>query len=179
MKTKNKNNVRFIILLCACFAIVFSSNAQLRTPIAFAYDSSPFVGKWEAHSGDNSFELRITEYRYILDESTNFYMDLLLGEMIYKKNGVVTRHIKLNNDPQRATLLVVPKGFITSSLIKFYYSDEERKMSGEGEFTINPQNPRKATWELRVKKQHGMLAKPDWNKAGFDIPTELEWTKIE
>lgn len=179
MKTKNKNTFSFILLVCACLAMVLSSNAQSRTSSEFAYDSSPFIGKWEAHSGDNSFELRITKYRYIISESRDLYTNLLLGEMIYKKNGVVTRHIKLNNDPQRATLIVEPKGFLTPSQIKFYYSDGERKMSGEGEFTIDPQNPRKAIWELRVRKQPGGLAKPDWNKAGFDIPTELEWTKIE
>jgi hypothetical protein len=145
----------------------------------FAHDPALFIGKWEAKSGNNSFELIITKGSMPVDEELNIDMDLLLGEMIYKKNGVVTRHVKPNG--HRVTFRVSPWNILNPLQVKYDLSDEERKMNGEGEFTINPQNHRKATWKLRIKKKSLIMGQrdDDWNKAGFDIPTELEWTKIE
>jgi hypothetical protein len=181
MKTKINNSRLFILLLSVCLGMALSTNAQSidYSKFKFQYDPTSFIGKWEAKSGDDSFELIITKGSLNRAKDQRAHMDLLLGELIYKHNGVVTRHI--TPDGFKAIFTVASVGLLSPSRVEFRFSDSERKMAGEGEFTINPQNPRKATWKLIGKKPYFEIGSmyDDWNEAGFDIPTELEWTKIE
>jgi hypothetical protein len=172
MKTKNNSLRIWTLLLGICLGMALNANAQLPNDGKFRYDPTPFIGKWMATSGDNSFEIIIQKGQLYI-EPMKQYMDALFGGIIYKTNGTVTRQVNINGENS------IFRGAPTSnSIVTFQFIDNDRKMAGTGVMTLDPNNPQKATWKLRGV-EWPKLRGEDWNEVGFDIPTELEWTKIE
>ena len=163
-----KQILKLSIFNIALLFIVWQGDAQPQ--LTFRFDPNPFIGKWEATSRNMSFELIIRPDKIYYDQFKD-YSDILLGEMIYKIDGTIIRHIKTDGI----------KSIFTGSTwdpitVNFLFTDDERKIGGSGELVIDKDNPKRATWKLRKRE---MWVYPDWNKVDFDIPAELEWTKIE
>jgi hypothetical protein len=151
-------------------------NAQLPNDGKLRYDPAPFLGKWEAQHRDQTYELAIMKVQLYF-EQMGLYFETLQGEMTYKTNGVVTRHVKING--QNAIFNGRPA---SPTEINFRYHDEERKVGGNGKMTLSAQDPTRATWKLTKggpSYEWPQILGPGWMDADLDVPLELEWTKIE
>ncbi len=176
MKTMIKKFITLSILTCVVLGFIQVVNAQLPNDGKFQHDPASFIGKWEAKSGDNTYELTLKSGQWLLAPPDQF-VDVILGELTYRTNGKITRQIKRDGDTPAF------RGFLRSSPteISFLFSDTEKNVNGNGRMIIDPENPQKATWTLGYRERLIILepGEDPGPRAKFDIPMELEWTKIE
>ena len=158
------------IALCAVLGFsVLCGKAQEVKKIEF--DTNIIVGKWIAIDGNKQFELHIVKDTlfFPIDKT---YFESLNGAIIYKKNGDIIRTTTINGYESFVSAVMT-----SPSQISIRIHDMERKIAVRGFMIIDLNKPHKANWELR--KSEMRMSHPDWNLVDFDIPTELEWTKIE
>ena len=161
-----------ILKICISIGIIiYAFNGTAQNVKRIEFDTNIIVGKWIATEDEKSFELQIVKDTLLfpLDKT---YFEALRGSILYREKGEIIR--TTNIDGYNSFILAV---ILTPSKIDILLNDQDRKIMGTGEMVIDSNNPNKATWKLR--KNEMRMSHPDWNLVDFDIPTELEWTKIE
>jgi hypothetical protein len=168
-------------ILLAIVSLGFIQVAQGQQSISYAHAPSHFIGKWEAKQGQLTFELIISEYKWHPFED-DLFVDMLVGELIYKNDKKTVR--QTTGADFNAMFRISGGDILDVDSAGFTIYDRERKVEGYGEFIINKNDPLKAKWELRKgtkqPRDHDWSGlRRDWNKQDFDIPTNLQWRKVE
>lgn len=162
--------ISFIVL-----AIGMLQGLSAQPYFEFRFSPAPFVGTWEAKQGNNSYELVIRTGKWYVEQFQRD-ADILTGELIYRTNGEMVRHFK--EDGIRSVFTGNP---LSISEMSFTFNDRERDAEGMGVFSLFPNDPSKAKWELRRNGRSRVLLegeKPP-KRAELDIPLNLQWRKVE
>ncbi len=177
---------RITLILIAFVSVIQIAQAQIdkngNPDFSFKHDPSLFVGTWEASQGDNSYTLIISKYKFEVNQELGLYADILVGELIYKTNGEVVRHIK--PDGHKAMFSIFGSNIRSTHLANFVLDDLDRRVRGEGEFSVDKNDLLKAQWKLKKYPENKIRAglgsmNRDLNKKDFDIPMNLQWRKVE
>jgi hypothetical protein len=178
-KTIMKNYKILFATLVMFLGISNMANAQ-HPDLSFKHDPSLFIGKWEAKQGNNSYELIIIKGQFEINREEHLVADLLLGEIVYKQGNEVVRHLK--TEENNAMFCIFGQAIDSPVFAKFYFNDFERNVKGEGEFVIDKNDHSKAKWTLQKRANNGKTIIVNGKKPAkldFDIPTNLQWRKIE
>lgn len=153
-----------LVLLCA--------KAQTTT-----YISQPglikFAGNWSGTINDTTFQINLKLVKKYVKQS-NFYIDVIEGDYIVKKDGKVIQSSMEKQLGLRNGSYVDKK--LSENKIKFSFNDLEKSKRGSVGFELINGALNQAKWTLNNTERVLLVGKYD---SSFSVPRKLVLTKMQ